>query len=288
MAVFRVEKNANYTTMSNYHFKERCMSLKAKGLLSLMLSLPDKWDYSMAGLVAICKESETAIKSTLDELKTFGYLSMTKRQNDKGHFVWDYNIFETPTQESEPYPQNPCMDNPAMENVAQVNTKQSSIKKELINKKVIKVETPSGDCDAHNSFEDDLNLCFPTVEKKGNVFADIVKEHGKSDADWALSIVSKHIDEHYPSVMGHKHPELNKAQRMGFARKFLDFVNLFELCEQTPASILRSIWHDDNIPDPTILIATDPKVLGYHALKIGCVDYQSLRDTEYCPVEDYY
>lgn len=71
MAVIRVEKTKNYTVMSNYHFKEKEMSLKAKGLLSLMLSLPDNWDYTIAGLVTICKENESAIKSALDELKIF-------------------------------------------------------------------------------------------------------------------------------------------------------------------------------------------------------------------------
>ena len=76
MSVIKVNKTKDYTIMSNYHFKERNMSLKAKGLLSLMLSLPADWDYSIAGLVAICKENETAIKSTLDELKQFGYLEV--------------------------------------------------------------------------------------------------------------------------------------------------------------------------------------------------------------------
>ena len=78
MSVVRVEKSKNYTTMSNYHFKEKEMSLKAKGLLSVMLSLPDNWDYTISGLVSICKENETAIKSALNELKKFGYLQIIK------------------------------------------------------------------------------------------------------------------------------------------------------------------------------------------------------------------
>ena len=69
--IIRVLKNGNYTTMSNYHFKEKNMSLKAKGLLSLMLSLPENWDYSINGLVAICKENQSAINSTLKELKEY-------------------------------------------------------------------------------------------------------------------------------------------------------------------------------------------------------------------------
>ena len=101
MAVMRVHKTKDYTVMSNTHFREREMSLKAKGLLSLMFSLPDTWDYSVAGLVAICKENETAINSTLKELKKFGYLSVTKlmpNQTKSGRIEYVYDIFETPTE----------------------------------------------------------------------------------------------------------------------------------------------------------------------------------------------
>lgn len=83
--------------MSNYHFKEKDMSLKAKGLLSEMLSLPDNWDYSIRGLVAINKESESSIKSTLEELKKFGYLRITKllpNQTKTGRIEYVYDIFE--------------------------------------------------------------------------------------------------------------------------------------------------------------------------------------------------
>ena len=79
MAIIRVNKNKNYTIMSNYHLKEKNMSLKAKGLLSQMLSLPDNWDYTIAGLSAINKEKEGVIKTTLDELKHFKYLIVTKK-----------------------------------------------------------------------------------------------------------------------------------------------------------------------------------------------------------------
>lgn len=102
MSVIRVEKTKNYAVMSNYHFKEKDMSLKAKGLLSLMLSLPDNWDYSIAGLVAICKENETAIKSALKELQQFGYVKIDKIMPDKtesGRIEYVYNIYEKPKQE---------------------------------------------------------------------------------------------------------------------------------------------------------------------------------------------
>ena len=79
MSVFRVNKDKNYTVMSNYHLRDKQMSLKAKGLLSIMLSLPEDWDYTIRGLVCICKEGETAVKSTLNELKKLGYLYIEKQ-----------------------------------------------------------------------------------------------------------------------------------------------------------------------------------------------------------------
>lgn len=127
MSVFRVEKNKNYTVMSNYHLREREMSLKAKGLLSLMLSLPNDWDYTIEGLIAICKENETALKSILNELKTFGYLEINKKQNDRGQFEYEYNIYEKP-QGKKPEVENPGVDKPEVENQGQLNTNKQNTK----------------------------------------------------------------------------------------------------------------------------------------------------------------
>ena len=87
MAIIRIEKTDNYTVMSNTHLQDTQMSLKAKGLLSLMLSLPDEWDYSINGLVSICKESEKTIKTTLQELKkirVFGYYKAESKRDRDG------------------------------------------------------------------------------------------------------------------------------------------------------------------------------------------------------------
>ena len=103
MAVIRVEKTKDYTVMSNYHLREKKMSLKAKGLLSLMLSLPPNWDYSIRGLVSICKEKELAIKNTLDELKTFGYLHIEKvypNKENNGRIEYIYTVYECPKNEN--------------------------------------------------------------------------------------------------------------------------------------------------------------------------------------------
>ena len=99
MAVFRVNKNKDYTTMSNKHLKDKKLSLKAKGLLSVMLSLPDSWDYSIEGLIAISKENRSSIRSTLNELKENHYLNIVKQypnETQDGRFNYIYDIFEEP------------------------------------------------------------------------------------------------------------------------------------------------------------------------------------------------
>lgn len=97
MAIFRVNKNKNYTVMSNYHLKDTNMSFKAKGLLSMMLSLPDDWDYSITGLSKISKENEKAIKIILNELKELGYLRIVKmmpNETKSGRIEYIYDIYE--------------------------------------------------------------------------------------------------------------------------------------------------------------------------------------------------
>lgn len=137
MAVFKVEHNSNYTVMSNVHFKEKKMSLKAKGLLSLMLSLPEDWDYSIAGLVAICKENETAIKSTLKELSEFGYLRIDKIYPDKtdtGRIEYVYNVFEIPRQAHKKQElENLPLEIQCVENQVQLNTKELNTKNKIKN-----------------------------------------------------------------------------------------------------------------------------------------------------------
>ena len=106
MSVFRINKTANYTVMSNHHFKEKKMSLKAKGLLSLMLSLPDDWDYSISGLATLSKDGKDSIMSALAELEKFGYLTRKRLTDEKGRFAGvEYNIFEIP-QPKEPIAEN--------------------------------------------------------------------------------------------------------------------------------------------------------------------------------------
>ena len=121
MSVIRVNKTKDYTVMSNYHFRDKRLSLKAKGLLSEMLSLPNNWDYTVMGLVSLNKESKSAIQSTLKELEDCGYLIRTRTQDQKGQFDYIYDIYENPVTEK-PQTENQVTDNPCTENQPQYNT----------------------------------------------------------------------------------------------------------------------------------------------------------------------
>lgn len=201
MAILRVNKTRDFTVMSNYHFRETKMSLKAKGLLSLMLSLPDDWDYSINGLVSICKENETAITSTLKELKAFGYLTVTKKmpnETESGRIEYVYDVFERPQNQDRDFQdtekqdlenlglENLGVENQGLENQGQLNTNNKILKNKVLNNKVLKrerEETPSATAPA-----------TPARHKYGqynNVLlsdADMEKLQAEFPNDWAQRI----------------------------------------------------------------------------------------------------
>ena len=136
MAVFRIEKTRDYTVMSNYHLRDMSLSLKAKGLLSLMLSLPENWDYTMKGLARICKDGIDSISGGIRELEAHGYLIRSRVRSANGQLgSIEYTILEqpkapSPTQEKpireNPIQVNPMLDAPIQENPAQLNTKEQN------------------------------------------------------------------------------------------------------------------------------------------------------------------
>ena len=112
MAVFRVEKNKGYTVMSNHHLRNKELTLKAKGLLSQMLSLPENWDYTLAGLSHINKESIDAIRTAVLELEKAGYIERSQGRDEKGKMTAiAYTIYEQPIS---PVLENPTSDKPIL------------------------------------------------------------------------------------------------------------------------------------------------------------------------------
>ena len=129
MAVFRVEKNKGYTVMSNHHLRNKALSLKAKGLLSQMLSLPEDWDYTLKGLSLINRESIDAIRTAVWELERAGYIRREQGRDAKGKMAdMVYTIYEQPVLDKpvleNPVLENPTSDNPTSDNPASGNPTQ--------------------------------------------------------------------------------------------------------------------------------------------------------------------
>ena len=142
MAVFRIEKTRDYTVMSNHHLRDKSLSLKAKGLLSLMLSLPEEWDYTTKGLARICKDGVDSICAGVRELEEHGYVIRQRVRNPNGQLgAIEYTILEQPRppEPGKPERENPVLDNPEQVspvleepeqgNPAQLSTNRSSKEK---------------------------------------------------------------------------------------------------------------------------------------------------------------
>lgn len=135
MPVYKVNKEDNFTVVSNVHLRDRRLTLKAKGLMTMVLSLSDDWEYSISGLAAICKEGKSAVKSALKELKDYGYLTITKIPPTKGNASFDYlyEFYEKPLGTDSLGIENLGLEDLALENQPQLN-------KEIINKEIPKVK----------------------------------------------------------------------------------------------------------------------------------------------------
>ena len=141
MAVFRIERTRDYTVMSNHHLRNEKLSLKAKGLLSMMLSLPEDWNYTTRGLAKICKEGVDAIGGALRELETAGYIVRHQMRDRQGRISdTEYVIYEQPQPKNPDTPQpdtdspdteNPYLEKPDTEKPAELNIDKSNTQKSI-------------------------------------------------------------------------------------------------------------------------------------------------------------
>ena len=140
MAVFRIERTRDYTVMSNHHLRDKALSLKSKGLLSMMLSLPEDWNYTTRGLAKICKEGVDAIGGALRELESAGYIVRHQMRDRQGRICdTEYVIYEQPQPKAPDTPQpdtaspdteNQYLDDPDTEKPAELNIEKSKTQKQ--------------------------------------------------------------------------------------------------------------------------------------------------------------
>lgn len=242
MATIRINKTKDYTVMSNYHFKEKEMSLKAKGLLSLMLSLPDEWNYSINGLVTLSKDGKDSVMKALNELEQFGYLIRTKCINEKGQFDgYDYDIYEKPNTEK-PYTENPNTGKPHTGNPTQLNINNKELNNEELNNK-------------YNIIVDYLNLKANTRYKasskntqsyikarlnEGFSVDDFKTVIDKKVKEWKRTQFEKFLRPE--TLFGSKFENyLNSPARVYAGNKMVDFANQRDYTEEELASLIDDI-----------------------------------------------
>ena len=204
MAVFRVEKNKGYTVMSNHHLRNKELTLKAKGLLSQMLSLPENWDYTLAGLSHINKESIDAIRTAVLELEKAGYIKRSQGRDKKGKMTAiTYTIYEQPQSpvlenptSDKPTLEKPKTDNPTSENPMQLNKdiqKTDLSRKEEINKDGLNTDSIPILSPDHSPLSEQNTL----LEQKGKEEKDaykIYEEIIKGNIEYEHLINAKRLD----------------------------------------------------------------------------------------------
>mgnify|MGYP007076254485 CR=1 FL=1 len=230
MAVFRIEKTRDYTVMANHHLRNTALSLKAKGLLSLMLSLPEDWDYTTKGLARICRDGVDSICATVRELEDAGYIIRERVRNANGRLgSIEYTILEQP-RPPEPKPGKPERENPVQvkpvldspvlgkpeqENPAQLNIQEQS--KEILST--------------------DSTKSFPSFPHKGKP----IQESGMERRETYRERIMTNVD--YDYLVGYT--EVDRARLDELVGLMLDTVcstksTIRVAGEELPAEVVRS------------------------------------------------
>ena len=291
MAVFRVERTRDYTVMSNHHLKNRSLSLKAKGLLSVMLSLPDEWDYTLRGLAAISKEGVDAIREAIRELEDAGYIVRSRGRNEKGQLSGtEYVIYEHPQQKANA----PVLDIPTQEKsvVADKPNGESKSKKPLDfnTSKTISESYEASDSSGKTPMWENPTLENPTLEnptlenptqlntKRSKTNSESKKQ---TTSSLPLSIPS-------PSLSAQTEEGIGEDQVRKYRNQVKRNIDYFEISEDYAANLEQL----DEIVDlmvetrcstrPTLSVAGDnlpASLVKERLLKINCMHIQYVMDS---------
>ena len=229
--VFKIEKNKNYTIMSNYHLRDKNLSFKAKGLLSFMFSVPEDWDYSLNGLVAVSKESKKAIRGIINELRENGYLVTEQTRGEKGYYKYNYIIYEEPhiveIEKNNPDTQKGYADEGNAEKDTQINTKEINTKEQI--DKIDKTINGDGEQNSSSfSLSENHAITKDLVMRKyldkddtelykyDKFFREILKEHDYVDVisitHYIISrVVSRRFLDEYDNKIENKYGYLTKS-----------------------------------------------------------------------------
>ena len=252
MAVFRVEKTKDFTIMSNHHLRNPNLSLKAKGLLSLMLSLPEDWDYTTKGLAQICKEGVDSIGTALKELERYGYLTRRRLRCENGQLGdIEYTIHETPAdtsrESSSPKRENPGQVNPGQakpeqEKPAQLNTNIQKTDPPITKKLRTDLSihpSADGDTEIRDGIDgSDLVDAYREIIRDNVEYECLISRYGKERMDETVELILETVAARRPyiRIAGEDYPkEIVRSRFLKLNSGHLEYV--FECMDRNTAKI---------------------------------------------------
>lgn len=275
MSKITINKKSNYTTIDNNIFKNKNLSLKAKGLLTTMLSLPDEWDYTVNGLCSILKDGKSSIQSALKELEENGYLVRVQTKDKSGKFSSaDYTLYEIPLTEK-PLTENPPTDNPSTGNQPQLNTnilntnELSKDKENTKDKASTNVEVSYKAFSRSDGAKAPRKLPYEYAQSQFDDFIknkvdEILRQHSTEYQEEVkpISQIISYFYEKYYEVMGERHPIMSDAVYLGVVKKLLNPID--------------AIWESDTRLD---VLGYEAMIDRFFATKYGeksgnCTDYR--------------
>ena len=291
MAVFRVERTRDYTVMSNHHLKNRSLSLKAKGLLSVMLSLPDEWDYTLRGLAAISREGVDAIREAIRELEDAGYIVRSRGRNEKGQLSGtEYVIYEHPQQSADA----PVLDIPTQEKsvVADKPKEESKATKHLDfnTSKTISESYEAPDSSGKTPMWENPTLENPTLEKPTlENPTQLNTKRSKTNSERKQQTNSSiHLSIPSPTLPAQTEGGMEEDQVRKYRNQVKRNIDYFEISEDYAANLEQL----DEIVDlmvetlcstrPTLSVAGDnlpASLVKERLLKINCMHIQYVMDS---------
>lgn len=252
MAVFRVEKTKDFTIMSNHHLRNPKLSLKAKGLLSLMLSLPEDWDYTTKGLAQVCKEGVDSIGTALKELERYGYLTRRRLRCENGQLGdIEYTIHETPAEVSgesgspkreNPGQVNPGQAKPEQEKPAQLNTNIQKTDPPITKKLRTDLSihpSADGDTEIRDGIDgSDLVDAYREIIRDNVEYECLISRYGKERMDETVELILETVAARRPyiRIAGEDYPkEIVRSRFLKLNSGHLEYV--FECMDRNTAKI---------------------------------------------------
>lgn len=273
MPILRTYTKERYTIIPNEILMSEELTLRDKGLLCYLLMLPDNWDFSLCGLLAVVKtDGRDALRKSLNNIEKAGYLKRERKRSDIGQLgesVWtvaNSPVFLEQTPETDHA--TPISENPTLANHPQYK-KESYTRK---NNTSIRVALPEGV--QRSGTGKSFRRKWDNVKRLQNIF-------GERRASNMIDFVHGYIKDLYPRYRGKSHKPESREKCAIFAEKLIDCANVLDLDDSYVRTAVKTALLEDSINDPQIYLVTSPHVLGYWINRLGDYSFDYIKGTDY-------